>query len=43
MLRVRGLFLPIRTLALLLSEILVMSVAFYLFVAPVDGHVVEAV
>jgi sugar transferase (PEP-CTERM system associated) len=38
MLRVRGLFLPVRTLALLLSEVLVMSLAFYLFVTPADGH-----
>lgn len=41
MLRVRGLFVPVRTLALLLSEILVMSLAFYVFVAPGDGHVLE--
>ena len=39
MLRVRGLFVPARTLALLVSEILVVSLAFYLFVAPGDGHV----
>jgi sugar transferase (PEP-CTERM system associated) len=38
MLRVRGLFLPVRTLALLLSEVLVMSLAFYLFVTPADEH-----
>ena len=38
MLRVRGLFLPVRTLALLLSEVLAMSLAFYLFVTPTDGH-----
>ena len=38
MLRVRGLFLPVHTLALLLSEVLMMSFAFYLFVAPADGH-----
>ncbi len=38
MLRVRGLFLPVRTLALLLSEVLAMSLAFYLFVTPGDGH-----
>ena len=43
MLRVRGLFVPVRTLALLLSEILVMSVAFYVFVAPGDGHVLGQV
>ena len=39
MLKVRGLFVPVRTLALLLSEIAVMSLAFYVFVAPGDGHV----
>ena len=40
MFRVRGLFVPIRTLALLLSEILAMSLAFYLFAAPADGRTV---
>src|SRR5579872_5068561 len=39
MLKVRGLFVPVRTLALLLSEILVMYFAFYLFASPNDGHV----
>ena len=41
MLRVRGLYVPVRTLALLVCEILVMSVAFYLFVAPPDGHLLS--
>jgi len=36
MFRVRGLFVPVRTLALLLSEILLMSLVLYLFAAPLD-------
>jgi sugar transferase (PEP-CTERM system associated) len=38
MLRVRGLYIPARTLALLVSEIALMSIALYLFAAPGDGH-----
>jgi len=38
MFRVRGLFVPVRTLALLLSEIALMSLVLYLFAAPTDGH-----
>ena len=38
MFRVRGLFVPVRTLALLLSEIVLMSLVLYLFAAPADGH-----
>ena len=43
MLSVRGLFVPARTLALLLSEVLLMSLAFYLFVAPHDALVADLV
>jgi len=38
MLRVRGLYVPVRTLALLLSELLLITLAFYFFVMPIDGH-----
>lgn len=41
MLRVRGLYVPVRTLALLLSEVLAVSLAFYLFVAPTNGYLIE--
>ena len=40
MFRVRGLFVPVRTLALLLSEILLMAFAFYVIVVPVDSQFV---
>src|SRR5262249_44106333 len=43
MLRVRGLFVPVRTLALLLSEVVVMAVAFYMFVVPADGYLAGSV
>jgi sugar transferase (PEP-CTERM system associated) len=36
MLRVRGLFVPVRTVALLLSEAFVTCIAFYFFVVPSD-------
>jgi sugar transferase (PEP-CTERM system associated) len=36
MLRVRGLFVPVRTVALLLSEVIVTCIAFYIFVVPSD-------
>lgn len=41
MFRVRGLFVPIRTLALLLSEIVAMALVLYLFAAPPDSRLVE--
>ena len=39
MLKVRGLFIPVRTVALLLSEMLTTCAAFYIFVVPSDGHI----
>ncbi|MGH7088271.1 MAG: hypothetical protein ACREFQ_05170, partial [Stellaceae bacterium] len=41
MLRFWGLFLPVRTLALLLSEILLVSLAFFLFLGPIHEARVE--
>jgi sugar transferase (PEP-CTERM system associated) len=43
MLRVRGLFVPVRTLALGLSEVLLISAAIYLFALPVEGHLLDQV
>jgi sugar transferase (PEP-CTERM system associated) len=43
MLRVRGLYVPARTLALLVGEIFVMSLAFYLFVAPHNGLIPDTI
>jgi sugar transferase (PEP-CTERM system associated) len=40
MFRVRGLFVPIRTLALLLSEIVAMALVLYLFAGPPDGRMI---
>jgi sugar transferase (PEP-CTERM system associated) len=41
MLKVRGLFVPVRIVALLLSEVFVTCAAFYFLVVPPDGHVLE--
>jgi sugar transferase (PEP-CTERM system associated) len=38
MLKLRGVYVPVRTLALLLSEVVLMSLAFYVFVTPVEVH-----